>query len=177
MYDYPEVGRCRVVDHLLPFFIVARTAAAYVAPSGLGAPRAMQAMMIASATRSALALHLAGTRAGSERDQSEIAADRRHPPGSDREVTGTWPKSEQGQSSRARSNHVLVSRLRPVRSLCDPMHPGCDPMHPGCGPSIAPGARLVSRLLHLCVSRRCVGRVLAAHAPWARRGRAVSHAC
>ena len=76
--------------YLLPFFIVARTAAAYVAPSGLGAPRAMQAMMIASATRSALALHLAGTRARSGRDQSQIAADRRHPPKRrcDREVTG-----------------------------------------------------------------------------------------
>ena len=85
--------------YLLPFFIVARTAAAYVAPSGLGAPRAMQAMMIASATRSALALHLAGTRARSGRDQSQIAADRRHPPKRrcDREVTGTWPGSEQGQ--------------------------------------------------------------------------------
>ena len=45
-------------DHLLPFFSEARSSAVYVFPSGLGAPCAMHAIMIASATRSALALVL-----------------------------------------------------------------------------------------------------------------------
>ena len=84
---------CGVVHHLLPFFRVARTAAAYVAPSGLGAPSAMQAMMIASATRSALALVLPGTRARTGRDQGETRARSQAPteaagPGSGREVAG-----------------------------------------------------------------------------------------
>ena len=149
---------------MLPFFRVARTAAAYVAPSGLGAPSAMQAMMIASATRSALALVLPGTRARTGRDQGETRARSQAPteaagPGSGREVAGK-----------------CVGPVRRERATAMYWYAGCDN---SIYLSIAPGACLIGDLLHLCVARRCVGQVTGSACARGRaeEGQWHTHAC
>lgn len=140
---------------MLPFFRVARTAAAYVAPAGLGAPCAMQAIMIASATRSALALVLPWTRARQGRDQGETRA---------RSQAGTHPGGESG---------TCAGPVHRERATAMYWYPGCDPMQPGCDRSIylptyrtwrSPHRQLSSPVRVAAVRRQMAGNARAAGA-------------